>query len=59
MQEWIKVSVSSLFLENGTGDAIFGSLKDRTGGVDRMETRDGETHGGVGNGREPDGCGGE
>ena len=38
MQEWIKVSVSSLFPENGTGDAIFGSLKDRAGGVDGMGT---------------------
>ena len=50
MQEWIKVLVSSLFPENGIGDAIFGSLKDQAGGVDGMGTRDGETCGGVGSG---------
>ena len=51
--------VSSLFLENGIGDAIFGSLKDRAGVVDGMGTQDGETRGGIGNGREPEGRGGE
>ena len=59
MHEWMKVSVSSRFPKKGIGDAIFGSLKDRAGGVDEMGTRDGETRGGVGNGQEPDGQGGE
>ena len=56
----MKVSVSSRFPEKGRGDAIFGSLKkDQAGGVDGSGTRDGETRGGVGNGREPEGRGGE
>ena len=59
MQEWIKVSVSSLFPENGIGDAIFGSLKDRAVEVEGSGTRVGETRGGVGNGQEPEGRGGE
>ena len=55
----MKVSVSSLLPENGIGEAIFGSLKDRAGGVDGRGTRVGETRGGIDNGREPNGRGGE
>ena len=55
----MKVSVSSRFPEKGIGDAISRSLKDRAGGVDGGGTRVGETHGGIGSGREPDGRGGE
>ena len=55
----MKVSVSSRFPEKGIGDAIFGSLKERAGGVEGRGTRVGETRGGVGSGHEPDGRGGE
>ena len=41
------------------GDAILGSLKDRAGGVEGRGTQVGETHGGIGNGHEPNGQGGE
>ena len=60
MQEWMNVSVSLHLPEKGSGDAIFGSLKeDWAGGVDGMGTQDGETCGRIGNGREPEGHGGE
>ena len=64
MQEWINVSMSSLFPENSIGEAIFRSLKDRARGVEGRGTQVGEAHGGIGNGHEPDGrdgecCGGE
>ena len=59
MQEWMNVSVSSLFPENGIGEAIFRSLKDWAGGVERRGTRVGETHGRIGSGCEPEGRGGE
>ena len=55
----MKVSISSLLPENGVGAAIFGSLKDQAGGVDGVGTRVGETRGGIGNGWEPEGRGGE
>ena len=55
----MKVSVSSLFPEKGIGDAILGSLKDQAKGVEGRGTRVGETRGGIGSGREPDGRGGE
>ena len=51
--------MSSHFPENGIGEAIFRSLKDRAGEVEGRETRVGETRGGIGNGHEPDGHGGE
>ena len=53
------VSVSSHFPEKGIGEAILGSLKDWARGVDGRGTRVGETCGRIGNGREPEGCGGE
>ena len=60
MHEWMKVSVSSRLPEKGSGDAIFGSLKkDQAGGVCGRGMWDGESRGGVGSGREPDGRGGE
>ena len=56
----MNVSVSSCLPEKGKGDVIFGSLKeDRAKGEDGSGTRDGETHGGVGNGQEPEGHGRE
>ena len=60
IHEWINVSVSSHLPEKGKGDVIFGSLKeDRAGGEWGRGTCDGENWGGVGSGREPEGCGGE
>ena len=55
----MKVLVSSLFPEKGIGDVILGSLKDQARGVDGRGTQVDETHGGIGNGCEPKGCGGE
>ena len=52
--------MSSRLPEKGRGDTIFGSLKkDQAGGVWGKGTCDGEKRGGVGSGREPNGCGGE
>ena len=60
MQEWINVLVSSHLPEKGRGDTIFGSLKeDWVGGEWGRAICDGVNCGGVGSGREPDGCGGE
>ena len=56
----MNVSVSSHLPEKGSGDAIFGSLKeDRVGGVWGKGIWEGEKQGEVGSGWEPDGCGGE
>ena len=51
IHEWMNVSVSSCLPEKGSGDAIFGSLKeDWAGGVCGSGTCEGENLGGVGSG---------
>ena len=56
----MNVSVSSHLPEKGSGDAIFGSLKeDQAGGVCGNGICEGENRDGVGSGQEPEGHGGE
>ena len=60
MHEWMKVLVSSRLPEKGSGDMIFGSLKeDWAGGVCGNGICEGVNQGGVRSGWEPDGRGRE